>query len=66
VVDRGLLEGEEALLPDEVGFGDLLHVIILANRTHVRKPPLGELLPQGTTVVPGGNTSGITRTVRAW
>src|SRR4051812_43054575 len=37
-VDRRVLEGEQALLPDEVGVGQLVHVPILARRTHVRNP----------------------------
>src|SRR3954451_18044882 len=37
-VDGRVLEGEQALLPDEVGVGQLVHASILARRTHVRNP----------------------------
>ena len=36
-VDRRLLEGEQALLPDQIGVGKLAS-LILADRTHVRNP----------------------------
>src|SRR3954468_8943214 len=37
-IDRRVLEREQALLPDEVGVGQLVHASILARRTHVRNP----------------------------
>ena len=44
-VDGRLFEGEQALLPDQVGVGELVHRLIIANRTHVRKR---NLLPSVT------------------